>query len=123
MFQSFVALGVVSVVWVFIGFSLAFGDSLYGIIGNPFKAYLSRLFMFSAASATAIQLAEKSTYLRGHSLKSLTNKKNSSRAETTCKVSVGETPVNTRAIPLKILEKGSTKLPLRDSCALIGARV
>ena len=36
MFQSFVALGVVSVVWVFIGFSLAFGDSLYGIIGNPF---------------------------------------------------------------------------------------
>ncbi len=36
MFQSFVALGVVSVVWVFIGFSLAFGDSLFGIIGNPF---------------------------------------------------------------------------------------
>ena len=36
MFKSFVALGVVSVVWVFIGFSLAFGDSLYGIIGNPF---------------------------------------------------------------------------------------
>ena len=36
MFQSFVSLGVVSVVWVFIGFSLAFGDSLYGIIGNPF---------------------------------------------------------------------------------------
>ena len=36
MFQSFVALGVVSVVWVFIGFSLAFGESFYGIIGNPF---------------------------------------------------------------------------------------
>ena len=36
MFQSFVALGVVSVVWVFIGFIFAFGDSLYGIIGNPF---------------------------------------------------------------------------------------
>ena len=35
MMQSFVALGVVSVLWVIIGFSLAFGDSLGGIIGNP----------------------------------------------------------------------------------------
>ena len=35
MLQSFVALGVISVVWVFIGFSLAFGDSFYGIIGDP----------------------------------------------------------------------------------------
>ncbi|MFT5666365.1 MAG: Amt family ammonium transporter [Vicingaceae bacterium] len=36
MLQSFVALGVISVLWVVIGFSLAFGDSLGGIIGNPF---------------------------------------------------------------------------------------
>jgi Amt family ammonium transporter len=35
MLQSFVALGVISIVWVLIGFSLAFGDSVYGIIGNP----------------------------------------------------------------------------------------
>ena len=35
MLQSFVALGVISVVWVFVGFSLSFGDSFYGIIGNP----------------------------------------------------------------------------------------
>lgn len=35
MLQSFVALGVISVVWVIIGFSLAFGDSIGGIIGNP----------------------------------------------------------------------------------------
>lgn len=35
MLQSFVALGVVSVLWVVVGFSLAFGDSFYGIIGNP----------------------------------------------------------------------------------------
>ena len=35
MLQSFVALGVISVVWILIGFSLAFGDSIYGIIGNP----------------------------------------------------------------------------------------
>lgn len=36
MLQSFVALGVISVVWVFVGFSLSFGDSCYGIIGSPF---------------------------------------------------------------------------------------
>jgi Amt family ammonium transporter len=35
MLQSFVALGVISVLWVFVGFSLAFGESYYGIIGNP----------------------------------------------------------------------------------------
>lgn len=35
MLQSFVALGVISVLWVVIGFSLAFGESYYGIIGNP----------------------------------------------------------------------------------------
>jgi len=35
MLQSFVALGVISVLWVVVGFSLAFGDSVYGIIGNP----------------------------------------------------------------------------------------
>ena len=35
MLQSFVALGVISVVWVLVGFSLAFGDSYYGIIGDP----------------------------------------------------------------------------------------
>jgi Amt family ammonium transporter len=33
--QSFVALGVISVLWVIVGFSLAFGDSIGGIIGNP----------------------------------------------------------------------------------------
>jgi ammonium transporter, Amt family len=35
MFQSFIALGVVSLVWVICGFSIAFGDSLGGVMGNP----------------------------------------------------------------------------------------
>lgn len=43
MLQSFIALGVISIVWVVVGFSLSFGQSLgitiagkhYGIIGNP----------------------------------------------------------------------------------------
>jgi Amt family ammonium transporter len=35
MLQSFAALGVVSILWVIVGFSLAFGESIGGIIGNP----------------------------------------------------------------------------------------
>ncbi|MDG1045075.1 MAG: ammonium transporter [Bacteroidia bacterium] len=35
MLQSFIALGVISVLWVVVGFSLSFGESIGGIIGNP----------------------------------------------------------------------------------------
>jgi Amt family ammonium transporter len=35
MLQSFIALGIISFIWYVIGFSLAFGDSIKGIIGNP----------------------------------------------------------------------------------------
>ncbi|HSV09185.1 MAG TPA: ammonium transporter [Hanamia sp.] len=36
MIKSFVAAGVVSVLWITVGYSLAFGDSIGGFIGNPF---------------------------------------------------------------------------------------
>jgi Amt family ammonium transporter len=36
MIKSFVATGIVSVLWITIGFSLAFGKSFYGFIGDPF---------------------------------------------------------------------------------------
>jgi ammonium transporter, Amt family len=35
MLQSFVAMGVISILWIVVGFSLAFGDSIHGVIGNP----------------------------------------------------------------------------------------
>lgn len=35
MLQSFIAMGVISVLWVVVGFSLAFGDSINGIVGDP----------------------------------------------------------------------------------------
>ena len=35
MLQSVVALGIISLVWVVVGFSLAFGDDIGGVIGNP----------------------------------------------------------------------------------------
>ncbi|MDX2196925.1 MAG: ammonium transporter [Cytophagales bacterium] len=41
MLQSFIAMGVISVLWVVIGFSLAFGNSIGGVIGDP-----STFFMF-----------------------------------------------------------------------------
>jgi Amt family ammonium transporter len=36
MLQSFVALGLISLVWYAFGFSLVFGESINGLIGNPF---------------------------------------------------------------------------------------
>src|SRR5882762_7006398 len=41
MLQSFMAMGVISVLWIVVGFSLAFGDSIGGLIGNP-----ATFFMF-----------------------------------------------------------------------------
>jgi len=44
MLQSFIAMGIVSIIWVFVGFSLAFGDSIgpekFGLIGNPLTFFM-----------------------------------------------------------------------------------
>lgn len=42
MLQSFIALGVVTVLYVVVGFSLCFGDSLGGLIGDPRTFFLFR---------------------------------------------------------------------------------
>src|SRR6185295_19502236 len=42
MLQSFISMSVISLVWIVVGFSLAFGESFGGIIGNP-----RTFFMFS----------------------------------------------------------------------------
>jgi ammonium transporter, Amt family len=42
MLQCFIALGVVSIIWIVVGFSLAFGDSLGGVIGDPRTYFLFR---------------------------------------------------------------------------------
>ncbi len=46
MLQSVIAMGVISIIWVVVGFSLAFGNSIGGIIGNPLT-----YFMFRGVSA------------------------------------------------------------------------
>jgi ammonium transporter, Amt family len=42
MMQSFVAMGIISIVWVVVGFSMAFGDTMGGFVGNP-----GTFFMFN----------------------------------------------------------------------------
>src|SRR5215471_3794595 len=46
MLQSFVAMGVISLLWILVGFSLAFGSSFYGLIGDP-----RTFFMFTRVGA------------------------------------------------------------------------
>ena len=46
MLQSFIAMGIISVLWVVFGFSLAFGDDVGGVIGNP-----STFLMFQGVGA------------------------------------------------------------------------
>ena len=47
MIQSVIAMGLISVVWVVVGFSLAFGKSWYGLIGDP-----RTFFMFQNVGAS-----------------------------------------------------------------------
>ncbi len=48
MLQSFICMAVITVLWVVMGFSLAFGDSIGGIIGNP-----ATFFMMSGVLESA----------------------------------------------------------------------
>lgn len=42
MLQSFICMAVITILWVIVGFSLAFGDSLHGIIGNPSTFFMMK---------------------------------------------------------------------------------
>jgi len=44
--QSFIAMGVISIIWVVFGFSLAFGDDIGSFVGNP-----AMFFMFDGVGA------------------------------------------------------------------------
>ncbi len=63
MLQSYIAMGIVSIIWIVFGFSLAFGDSIgpekYGFIGNPFTFFMFRGVngFTNAALAPTIPLA------------------------------------------------------------------
>jgi Amt family ammonium transporter len=40
MMQSFVAMGIISILWVVVGFSVAFGESIGGVVGNPMTFFM-----------------------------------------------------------------------------------
>lgn len=42
MLQSFISMAVISILWVVIGFSFAFGDSIGGVIGNPATFFMMK---------------------------------------------------------------------------------
>ena len=42
MLQSYISMAVITILWVVVGFSLAFGDSIGGIIGNPGTFFMMR---------------------------------------------------------------------------------
>jgi len=52
MLQSVIALGVISLLWVFVGFSLAFGDDIGHVIGNPMT-----FFMFQGVGDSTSKLS------------------------------------------------------------------
>lgn len=53
MLQSFIVMGVVSVIWVVFGFGLAFGNDVWHIIGNPVD-----FFMFDNVGMTNVTASE-----------------------------------------------------------------
>ncbi|MBS1733741.1 MAG: ammonium transporter [Bacteroidetes bacterium] len=40
MLQSFISMALITIIWVVFGFSLAFGDSFHGVVGNPKTFFL-----------------------------------------------------------------------------------
>ena len=53
MLQSFICMAIITVLWVVIGFSLAFGDSIGGIIGDPATFFMMDGVLESAPWAAA----------------------------------------------------------------------
>lgn len=47
MFQVFISIGIVGLLWIFGGFSLVFGDDIAGIIGNPLEFFALRNVVFT----------------------------------------------------------------------------
>lgn len=48
MLQSFISMAIICVLWVVVGFSLAFGDSIGGIVGNPSTFFMMKGLLSNA---------------------------------------------------------------------------
>ncbi len=59
MLQSVIALGVISLLWVLVGFGIAFGDDIRGLVGNPLS-----FFMFDNVSDAPVTLGKDADVLK-----------------------------------------------------------
>jgi Amt family ammonium transporter len=59
MLQSVIALGVISLLWVLVGFGIAFGDDIRGLVGNPLS-----FFMFDNVSDAPVTLGKDTDLLK-----------------------------------------------------------
>ena len=57
MLQCFIALGLVSVLWIVVGFSLSFGDSIGGLVGNPLTFFMLQ----NVSDATDARLMQRTS--------------------------------------------------------------
>lgn len=64
MAQSFISMAIVTLIWIFGGFGLAFGSSQGGFIGNPADYFCFRNILFSDGWNN-LQLVSNSTYAAG----------------------------------------------------------
>ena len=56
MMQSFVSMGIVTIIWVFGGFSLMYGKDIGGFIGNPFQYFGLRNVLTATVPGTGLPL-------------------------------------------------------------------
>ena len=71
MIKSMIAAGVVSVLWVVVGYSLCFGQSFHGVIGNPlthffFKGVNSGAAWVACAQHSEVFICTLPTHVRHH---------------------------------------------------------
>ncbi len=53
MLQSFIAMAIITVLWVILGFSCSFGNSFFGIYGNPLTFFMGKGLISGAPMAAA----------------------------------------------------------------------
>ena len=53
MLQSFIAMAVITVLWIVVAFSCSFGDSIYGVYGHPLTFFMGKGLLSGAPMAAA----------------------------------------------------------------------
>lgn len=65
MAQCFISIAIVTFIWIFGGFSLAFGSDLGGVIGNPWDYFFFRNVICVGNDLTKVQIMVNATFASG----------------------------------------------------------